>query len=434
MSRNRLKKSPLLAAGILGVVGLSAGAWADTLITSFTPGDLVVLRGGDSANPDSTASNSQVSIYLDEYTTSGAYVGSVDVPSSGGSALTLPSIGDFQHQGLLNLSTNGNLLSFAGYQVDAGSADANAAGGADQPVIGVVGDLASSLNTSTVVNSYGPGSSSPYIRGAFTNDGSSFWTFGKYPSSGATSNGGIAYVSGTGPGATTTTVEGFADGRDVIAYNGQLFLGAGSSSVGTHGGYALGSGEPTTNLGSALTNNTLLTDYSGGQSASAMALVNIPTGDAGAGTQFGANVLYTIGDQGTPGIVKYYYDPAGSVGATGGATADTGAWVSAGPDVELTSLDNVLNPTGLIAVQDPTNPGWVDITVSGSNGIYTYIDKSGDPESAIPSDAFTLAVAAPDNEAFYGIALAPTAVPEPASIGMVALGGAALLARRRRKA
>ena len=159
------KLSAAVAVGLLGAMGLGASAKADTLISSFTPGDLVVLRGGDAANPDTTSSTNQVSVYLDEYTTGGSYVGTVDVPSSGGNALTIPSIGDFQHQGVLSLSTNGNYLSFAGYQAPAGSTDANTESGNDQPVIGIIGANASSLNTSTVINSYGPGSANPFVRG-----------------------------------------------------------------------------------------------------------------------------------------------------------------------------------------------------------------------------------------------------------------------------
>jgi len=403
-------------AGLMLAAAVAAGTAsltrADVLISAFTPGDLVVLRGGDATNPDTTASTNQVSVYLDEYTPAGGYVGTVDVPSSGSNALTIPSIGDFQHQGLLNLSGNGQLLSFAGYQVPAGSADANAQGGADQPVVGVIGNAASSLNTTTVVNSYGPGSANPYIRGAYTNDGNEFWTFGKYPSSGATSNGGLAYVSGTGPSATTTTVEGFADWRDVIAANGQLYGGTGSSSVGNHGPYQISTGEPTTNLGNSLSNNTQLGNYPGGQSASALALLDLP---GNPNSQNGLNTLYTIGDQSVSGIVKYSFNGT--------------AWVNDGSNVGL-NVDDVSNPTGLIAVQDPSNPNDVDLTVSGSNGIYTYEDTNG-PTGAIPSDAFTLLVNAPANEAFYGIA---TAVPEPTTLGLLGLGCFGLMTRRSRKA
>jgi PEP-CTERM motif len=396
------------------IISFNSVAHADNPISSFTPGDFVVMRTGDATNPDSPSTTSQVAVYLDEYTTAGVYVGTVNVASSGPNALTLPGSGDDQHQGVLNLSTNTNWISFAGYNVAVGTPDANIDATIGKRA-GEVSALASTLDTTTVVNSYGAGSANPYIRGAFTNDGGQFWTFGKFPANNATTNGGLAYVSGTGASATTTTVEGFADWRDIIAVNGQLYGGTGSSSVGNHGPYQVSTGEPTTNLGNSLSLNTQLGNYPGGQSASALALLTLPNDP---NTQNGLNVLYTVGDQTTAGIVKYFFN---------GTT-----WVNFN-NVELApGAANVVDPTGLIAVQDPTNPNWVDITVSGNNGIFTYIDK-GDYNGAIPVDAFTNIVSASANEQFRGIALAP--VPEPGSIILAGVGAFGLLAAwRRRKA
>jgi hypothetical protein len=414
MARTDKKSLILATAAVASLGGIASIALADTPISNFTPGDIVILRTGDATNPDTPATTTEVGVHLDEYTPAGSYVGTVDVPQSGAGALTLPGSGDDQHQGVLNLSANGSWLAFAGYTSAVGSPDANADATTGK-VAGEISNSASSLNTSTPVNSYGAGSANPFIRGAFTNDGNEFWTFGKYAASGATSNGGLAYVNGVGPSATTTTVEGFADWRDIINVNGQMYGGTGSSSVGNHGPYQVSTGEPTTNLGNSLSNNTQLGNYPGGQSASGLALVGLP-GDPS--SQNGLNVLYTIGDQSTAGIVKYYYN---------GST-----WVNQ-TNVELNpAVTNVSNPTGLIAVQDPGNPNWVDITVTGNNGLYTYVDKTG-YNGAIPADAFAY-TAVPASEQFRGVALVPTAVPEPATFGVLAVGAAGLLARRRRNA
>jgi hypothetical protein len=400
----------LAASAALALTALRASA--DVAITTFTPGDLVVLRGGDANNPNTASTTNQVPVYLDEYTTAGTYVGTIAVDSSGANALTLPGAGDDQHQGVLSLSTNGQLLTFAGYNAAAGTPDANVTDPTIGKRIGIIGNSAASLDTTTVVNSYGAGSANPYIRGAVSNNGTSFWTFGKFAANGSTSNGGLAYVSGTGPSATTTTVEGFGDWRDIAISNSQLYGGTGSSSVGAHGPYQISTGEPTTNLGASLSSNTLLGSYPGGQSASALALLALP-GDPN--SQNGVNVMYTIGDQSTPGITKYYFD---------GTT-----WQDF-TDVSLNAND-VVDPTGLIVVQDPGNPNWVDITVSGNNGIYTYVDEGG-YNTSIPDSVFTLAASAPAGEAFYGVALAP-AVPEPASLGLLILGAGAMILRRRNK-
>src|SRR5262249_13235374 len=96
---------------------------------------------------------------------------------------------------------------------------------------------------------------------------------------------------------------------------------------------------------------------------------------------------------------------------------------------------NVVNPTGLIAQVDPTNSSWVDLFVSGSNGIYSYIDKSGDPLTGIAANSFSqIATPLTSDYAFYGMAAAPVAVPEPGSIvlaGAGAIGLGLAICRRR---
>jgi hypothetical protein len=99
MNTTKKRLSLAIAAGFASFVASNAISKADVALSAFTPGDLVVLRGGDATNPDNINSTNQVSVYLDEYTLTGTYVGTVDVPSIGGTSLTIPSIGDFEHQG-----------------------------------------------------------------------------------------------------------------------------------------------------------------------------------------------------------------------------------------------------------------------------------------------------------------------------------------------
>ena len=52
MLRNTSSRLSILAAAV-AAMGIGSFVRADTIITDFTPGDLVVLRGGDATNPDS---------------------------------------------------------------------------------------------------------------------------------------------------------------------------------------------------------------------------------------------------------------------------------------------------------------------------------------------------------------------------------------------
>ena len=126
-----------------------------------------------------------------------------------------------------------------------------------------------------------------------------------------------------------------------------------------------------------------------------------------------------MGDQSAAGIVKYYFNGT--------------SWVNQSNVTLTAGADNIVNPTGLIAVQDPTNPNWVDITVSGQNGVYTYVDKTG-YNGVIPANAFTHIVGNSGFDQFRGVATVPT--PEPSTFVLAGLGilGAAFAKYRRRKA
>ena len=377
------KLAALLSVAV--AAALNFNARADTPLTHFTPGDFVVIRGGDDTFTQSAYT--EVPVYLDEYNPAGTYVGTLPIPSSGGGQLTLPGISAVSHEGALDLSPNGQWLTLTGYQFAPDTEQSGAT--ANLPnvpprVIGEVSVTASSLNTTTVVNAY-PGN---VIRAALTLDGKEFYVAGKYP------NGGLQYVSGTGPTATTTPLQPTYDWRNIEDYNGILYGSTGSSSVGTHGVHMIGPLSP--NITPA--NNTLITDYTGGNSSTDLAFLNLPTTDAFALSQNNLNVLYSVGDQHGPAITKFFYN---------GTSWEPSGGIS---NANLPIPD--FNPTSIIAVPDPSNPAWVDLYASGSSGVFEYIDKSADPTLGISannsSSAMSTLFAPQDpNEAFYGLALAP---------------------------
>lgn len=82
-------------------------------------GDLVVFRSGDGSAPltgNTTAS------FLDEFSLTGTLVQSIPLPTSGALACTVD--GSISTEGVLSLSQNQQLITFAGYRIDAGGSSA----------------------------------------------------------------------------------------------------------------------------------------------------------------------------------------------------------------------------------------------------------------------------------------------------------------------
>ncbi|HTX22388.1 MAG TPA: hypothetical protein VMD27_11120 [Candidatus Aquilonibacter sp.] len=202
---------------------------------AFTPGNLVVERVG---NGTETYSAESMTIFMDEFTTGGSVVQSIEIPDSGSSALI---DGDAASDGGMTRSPDGTLLCFPGYNTNLtyGSSLANST------------TIARGIGKLDVTGNYTLVATSAYahlgnnIRGAAGDGNTNYWSCGTAAT--ASSGGGINYL-GLGP---TNSVYA-ANLRDVYVFGTNLWYDTGSSTPG-YGIWEFTSGTPTTNVGNTAT-------------------------------------------------------------------------------------------------------------------------------------------------------------------------------------
>ena len=334
---------------------------------AFTAGNIVVLRVGDGSTAPSSAATA---VFLDEYTTSGTLVQSVAVPTSlNGSNHALTLSGTAGSEGALVLSVNGQYLSFAGYDAAPGLAKVSSDSTTNRTV-GFAGTNGT-VNTATGIT-VGGAYVKNNIRGAVTNDGTSFWTSG----TGSGTTGGIWYLpagSFTSSPVQISTTE--TNTRVVNIFGGQLYASSGAGSY--HGLNSVGTGIPSTS-GQTMTN-----------------LPGMPAADTASSTYGfwlfdenpnipGYDVMYICDDHttGTGGLYKYSL-----VGGT---------WVSNG---------NISDATGLRGVTAKQGCAGIQLYVTDVNNIYSLADNSG-YNGALTGSFSSIAVAG-TNTVFHGVAFAP---------------------------
>ena len=98
-----------LAAALLGLAATSAPA-------QFTGGNLAVLRAGNGSQSLVSSGNT---LFVDQYTPAGAYVNSVPIPDSGGSALIISGVA--ASQGGVSRSLDRSVLVLAGFNTNRAS-------------------------------------------------------------------------------------------------------------------------------------------------------------------------------------------------------------------------------------------------------------------------------------------------------------------------
>ena len=394
-SSSTTRRPSALQAGstLAAIVALTAigGSVLAAPFTSFTQGDIVVSRLGDGAALP--ANGTGAAIFLDEYTTSGAFVGTLSSPISTTDTTGLVDSYTAGSEGALTLSADGKYLTIAGYHAAIGTTGVATAASLTRGVAlinaaGVV-DVSTSL---TQASTFGANN----IRSAVTTNGTDLFLTG----TGATGTAGIRTAVG---GGTTSTQLNSGDAtpttntRVANLFGGDLYFSTGS---GTQGIYKVGSGAST-----ATGQTTALTAADPAGSPYDFFFTN-------------ANTLYVADDRATTtatgagGLLQYVNSGSGFVltntynlaGATTGTTAGLRGLTGNATDLFAVSSDNRL--------------------VSFNLG----------------TTAFTTLATATANTTFRGVDFAPSAaVPEASSSlslgALLALGLAAgVVARRKRTA
>lgn len=175
--------------------------------TPFIPANLVVLRGGDGAE---TLTNSGNTLFLDQYTTNGAYVSTMNIPDSGTNAFLIS--GTSSSEGYMTLSGDGHSLVLAGYNTALGSIAGSLSSTNAAAVPRGIAEIDGLGNYSLVTistNQY----RGEHFHSAFADGNSNFW--------GADSDAGISYFGFEGP---ATTLQGALANCRVIGMIDHTYL------------------------------------------------------------------------------------------------------------------------------------------------------------------------------------------------------------------
>ena len=349
---------PRLLPALLTLTALSATPRADA--APFTPGNLAVVRLGDVVPALSAIA---APVFIDEYTTAGALVQSIAIPSVAGSPM-LTMAGSATSEGGLMRSPNGAVLCFGGYGAAAGTAALAATTAAAAPreagTVNAAGTFAVAANTLTQ-------HSGANIRSAAADGMGNFWSGG---TGSPTSNGGVNYLGTSSAAAQLLS----GNLRWVNIFNGSLYFSSGAAVPG------LGVHQFT------------------GKPVAAVASAPVVIGAAGS-SPYG----FSLSPAGT---VMYVADDR-NIASGGGIQR----WNKAGAVWTLaytlgTGAASTVGSRGLTVNWSGANPVIFATTTETLNRLITVTD------TGVGSVATTLATVT-QNRAFRGVAFAPQQVPTP---------------------
>jgi hypothetical protein len=178
----------------------------------ISPDNVVVFRAGSGANPLGNTGNN---VFLDEYTTAGSLVQSIEINSTG-TGTKLVVAGNLTAEGGLTISPDGKWIAFAGYNSGAGAASSLSA-----QTSSTLPRVAGVLNTTT-------GSYSLTVMGTMFS--------GVSPRSAVSTDGNKIFASGGGNGLVYGTADGntaFESISGTLATNLRWLGAYGTSASGT---------------------------------------------------------------------------------------------------------------------------------------------------------------------------------------------------------
>lgn len=338
-----------MAFAVLATMFLSSIYAAD-----FTSGNLVVVRVGTGSG---YSAGTAAPVFLEEYTTTGALVQTIAIPTTG--AMRFTNSISATSEGAIALSPNGKLLTIAGYDADPGTASVGSTTSTAVPrkILGInkYGEfIALSSTTAYTQNN---------IRSAVSNAAGDYWAAGN---SGTSGSNGIQYFGNGTPAQVSNTI---TNTRVVNIYNGQLFFSSASGAI--YGIYKVGTGTPVTS--GETSTNIISTGANSSPYAFAFDPANSVCYIADDRTNGSGGIQKWTSSNGTDWTLAYTISVTSSVGARG-LTVD---WRSPSPVIYATTTNNKL----------------VSITDTGASSTVT--------------ELVTLSVSTP----FRGVAFAPYTDP-----------------------